>query len=73
MSKMRLAVSITEIEIKDENIALNVMVAMLNMSQKRGTFTMEESSKCWECIQKFVKKEPPTAADEQKENIMLGA
>jgi hypothetical protein len=46
-------VALADVEIKDENIALNVMVAMLNMAQKRGTFTMEESSKCWECIQKF--------------------
>jgi hypothetical protein len=51
-------VALADVEIKDENIALNVMVAMLNMAQKRGTFTMEESSKCWECIQKFVKNNP---------------
>ncbi len=48
-------VALSEVEIKDENVALNVMVAMLNMAQKRGTFSMEESSKCWECIQKFVR------------------
>ena len=54
-------VALSEVEIKDENIALNVMVAMLNMAQKRGTFSMEESSKCWECIRKFVRPQqnPP--------------
>ena len=48
-------IALADVEIKDENIALNVMVAMLNMAQKRGTFSLEESSKCWECVQKFVR------------------
>jgi len=34
-------VPLSQIEIKDENIALNVMVAMLNMAQRRGAFSME--------------------------------
>ena len=37
-------VPLSQIEIKDENIALNVMVAMLNMAQRRGAFSMEESA-----------------------------
>lgn len=53
-------IALSKIEIKDENIALNVMVAMLNMAQRRGVFSLEESSKCWECVQKFVRKEGPT-------------
>lgn len=63
-------VALSDIDIKDENIALNVMVAMLNMAQKRGTFTMEESSKCWECIQKFVKNNPQQN-EQQSENISM--
>ena len=50
-------VMLSDIEIKDENIALNVMVAMLNMAQRRGAFSMEESSKAWECIKKFQRTE----------------
>jgi hypothetical protein len=34
---------------------------MLNMAQRRGVFSLEESSKCWECVQKFVRKEGPSA------------
>ena len=71
-------VALSEVEIKDENIALNVMVAMLNMAQKRGTFSMEESSKCWECIQKFVRPQPnagpnagPNASPPLTENISM--
>ena len=52
-------VPLSSIEIKDENIALNVMVAMLNMAQPRGAFSMEESSKAWECVRKFQRPAPP--------------
>ena len=67
-------VPLSQIEIKDENIALNVMVAMLNMAQRRGVFSLEESSKCWECVQKFVRKEGPTAGQGSaagQENIKM--
>ena len=68
-------IALSDVEIKDENIALNVMVAMLNMAQKRGTFSMQESSKCWECIQKFVKNAPqnaaPNAAPSAEQNVSM--
>jgi len=68
-------IALSEVEIKDENIALNVMVAMLNMAQKRGTFSMQESSKCWECIQKFVKNAPqnaaPNSAPSAEQNVSM--
>ena len=46
-------VKLTEIPIKDENVALNVMVSFLNLGQRRGVFNIEESAKIWECIRKF--------------------
>ena len=65
--------ALSDIEIKDENIALNVMVAMLNMAQRRGVFSLEESSKCWECVQKFVRKEGPQSGHGSagQENIKM--
>jgi len=48
---------IKDIKIDNENIALNVMVGMLNIAQKRGAFSLEESSKTWECVQMFMKNE----------------
>jgi hypothetical protein len=45
-----------DIEIKDENVALNVMVSFLALAQKRGTFALEESAKIWECIKMFQKQ-----------------
>ena len=55
-------VPLSQIEIKDENIALNVMVAMLNMAQRRGAFSMEESAKTWECIKRFQRQASPESS-----------
>tara|TARA_B100001059_G_C17834793_1_gene587261 strand:- start:1262 stop:1519 length:258 start_codon:yes stop_codon:yes gene_type:complete len=62
-------IPISKIEIKDENIALNVMVAMLNMAQRRGAFSMEESAKTWECIQKFQRTQAPAASEPKNEVV----
>jgi len=47
---------LVDIEVINENVALNLLVSFLNLAQKRGSFGMDESSKIWECIQKFQKK-----------------
>jgi glutathione synthase/RimK-type ligase-like ATP-grasp enzyme len=46
-------IRLVDIPIKDENVALNVMVGFLNVAHKRGVFTIDESAKIWECISKF--------------------
>lgn len=46
-------VNILDVEITNENVALNVLVTFVNVAQKRGAFSMNESAKIWECIQKF--------------------
>jgi hypothetical protein len=48
--------SLTQIEIKNENIALNVIVSFLNLAQKRGAFGIDESAKIWECIKVFIQR-----------------
>jgi len=48
-------VNLLDIEIKDENDALNVMVGFLGLAQKRGVFAINESAKIFECIKKFQK------------------
>jgi hypothetical protein len=52
-------VKLVDVPINDENTSLNVMVAFINLAQKRGAFTIDESAKIWECIQVFQK---PTSA-----------
>jgi hypothetical protein len=46
-------VRLVDVQVKDENIALNMMVSFLHLAQKRGAFTIDESAKIWECIKKF--------------------
>lgn len=48
---------IVDIEIVDENTALNMMVQFLYLGHSRGVFNLEESSKIWKCIAMF-KREP---------------
>jgi len=43
------------VEIENENIALNVIVSFLNIAQRRGVFSIDESAKIYECIKKFQK------------------
>jgi|UniRef100_A0A6C0DUK1 hypothetical protein len=49
-------VKLVDIEITNENVALNVLVSFLSMAQRRGAFGIDESAKIWECVQKFQKK-----------------
>jgi glutathione synthase/RimK-type ligase-like ATP-grasp enzyme len=44
---------LVDVEIVDQNVALNVIVSFLNLAQRRGAFTMDESAKILECIKKF--------------------
>ena len=48
-------VRLVDVAIKDENIALNVMVNFLTLAHKRGVFTIDESAKIYECIKMFQK------------------
>ena len=59
-------VSVVDVPVTNENIALNVMVALLNMAQRRGVFTMQESAKAWECVKVFVRDTAPAT-----ENVTL--
>jgi hypothetical protein len=49
-------VKLVDIVVTDENIALNVLVSFLNLAQRRGAFSIDESSKIWECVKVFQKK-----------------
>jgi len=47
---------LVDIEVTDEIVALNLLVSFVNLAQRRGVFTLDESSKIWECIKRFQKK-----------------
>jgi hypothetical protein len=46
---------LVDVEVIDENVALNLMVSFLSLAQKRGSFGLDESAKIWECVRKFQK------------------
>ena len=50
-------VLLSEIKVEDPNSALNVLVSFVNLANKRGAFTIQESAKIWECVKMFQKKE----------------
>lgn len=46
-------VRLVDEQITDQNKALSLLVSFITLAQKRGSFTLEESSKIWECIKMF--------------------
>ena len=50
-------VKLVDIPVADENVALNLLVGFLSLGQRRGVFSLDESAKIWECVQKFQKKQ----------------
>ena len=46
-------IRLVDVDVTNENEALRCMVSFLNLAQRRGAFTIDESSKIWECIQIF--------------------
>ena len=55
--EVQLEVQLVNTPITDENVALNILVAYIGLAQRRGVFNIQESSKIWECIQRF--SQPP--------------
>jgi hypothetical protein len=54
-SEEKVEVKLVDVKVENENIALNLLVSFLNLAQRRGVFTMDESAKIWECVKKFQK------------------
>lgn len=50
-------VVLTDIEISNQNVAFNVLISFITVAQKRGTFSINESAKIWECLKYFLTPE----------------
>jgi hypothetical protein len=46
-------VRLVDVKVGNQNEALQLIVTFLNLAQKRGAFTLDESAKIWECVQHF--------------------
>ena len=55
VSEKPIEIKLVDIPVNNENTALNLLVGFVSVAHKRGIFTLEESSKIWECVKKFQK------------------
>lgn len=44
---------LVDVEITDKQTALQLIATFLNLAQKRGAFSIDESAKIWECLKMF--------------------
>ena len=44
---------LVDVAVTSQNEALQLIVTYLNLAQKRGAFTLDESAKLWECVKMF--------------------
>jgi hypothetical protein len=44
---------IVDVPVKNQQDALQLIAMFLNLAQKRGAFTIDESAKIWECLKYF--------------------
>ena len=44
---------LVDVQLTNQQDALQLIVTFLNLAQKRGAFTLDESAKLWECIKMF--------------------
>ena len=50
-------VRLVDVPLNTQQDALQLIVTFLNLAQKRGAFTLDESAKLWECIKMFQPRE----------------
>jgi hypothetical protein len=50
-------VVLTDINVTDQNVAFNILISFITVAQKRGTFSINESAKIWECLKYFLTPE----------------
>ena len=44
---------LVDVVVMNQNEALQLIATFLNLAQKRGAFSLDESAKIWECIKYF--------------------
>ena len=50
-------VKLVDVNVENENVALNLLVGFVNMAQQKGVYNIQESAKIWECIKTFQKQQ----------------
>lgn len=65
-------VSLLSVRVTTENDALNMLVAFLQVAQKRGAFSLEEAGKIMESVSKFQRTAPSSSTPEPLETVSEG-
>jgi hypothetical protein len=52
-SNAKVQTRLVDVKVENQNEALQLIATFLNLAQKRGAFTLDESAKIWECMQHF--------------------
>lgn len=52
-AKPSVPVRLVDTKISDKNVAFNVILGFIGMAQKRGTYSLDESAKLFECVKMF--------------------
>ena len=55
---------LVDVQLSNQNVALNVIIGFITLGQQRGVYTIQESAKIWECIRMFQQPQAqPISAD----------
>lgn len=54
-NNQQVPIPISEVPITNQNEALQMLVYFINVAQKRGIYSIDESAKIYECIKIFKK------------------
>tara|TARA_B110000971_G_scaffold221112_1_gene266958 strand:- start:1937 stop:2161 length:225 start_codon:yes stop_codon:yes gene_type:complete len=54
-AEVQKSVKLVDIPVTDESLALTIIVQYINLAHKRGSFSIDEAAKIWECIKWFQK------------------
>jgi 3-oxoacyl-ACP reductase-like protein len=46
-------IKLVNVPVTDDNVAFNLVISFLNLAQRRGVYTIDESAKIWECVKRF--------------------
>ena len=46
-------IKLVDVPVGDDNVAFNLLIQFVNMAQKRGAYSIDESAKIWECVKRF--------------------
>jgi hypothetical protein len=63
-SQQQQNIKVSDVPITNQNEALQMLVYFINVSQKRGTFTIDESAKIYECIKMFQSSMDPRQVEQ---------